>query len=635
MRTTFVPTAAAEVGGAPVRDILIVGGSISVLTILTLALVLSYRRGDARGLRQVEGVVERVLGIPGWAAIPSIAAIGSALLAFAGGFWDIGVHIDIGRDEGPLGTVAHYPFMFGLIGLFLSGVLAVGMTPTDRSASSAAGVDVPGFGRVSAAALLLAAGGSFALLGFPLDDLWHRLFGQDVTLWGPTHVMFFGGGLAGAFGATLLLVEGARAAGKEPFTGVGLWSRPLPLVAGILGGMLLFIGTHATDEFNWAVPQYRMIWQPILLVFFSTAGLVAARMLTARGGALLALAIYLPIQVLLATLIGGPLERTPPAYPLFIAEALLVEAVAFRASPRQALRVGIVAGALVGTVGFWAEYGWSHIAMPLPWQPGLLPEAIPAALLAGVSGGVLAAMLVHALRGTLGIVRRPLAVSVLAAACAVALAANAAVLDAPKGVTAAMQLSNVREVPDAAGGGPTTVADLAVRINRTDLTENPAWLYVLGWQGGGRFENRLVDRGDGWLRSTAPVPIGGTWKTFVRVHKGRTTLAVPVRMPADPELDFAGFPARETVTRDFARDTTFFQVERRDDAPRWAWTPASILVLSLNIFLMVLVAVAAVRIGKLGGANEDDDSSSATNNQPTPVAPVRWEAAAGAPAGSR
>ncbi|MGK2937650.1 MAG: hypothetical protein ACSLFR_07575 [Solirubrobacteraceae bacterium] len=108
-----------------------------------------------------------------------------------------------------------------------------------------------------------------------------------------------------------------------------------------------------------------------------------------------------------------------------------------------------------------------------------------------------------------------------------------------------------------------------------------------------------------------------------------------MRMPADPELDFAGFPARETVTRDFARDTTFFQVERRDDAPRWAWTPASILVLSLNIFLMVLVAVAAVRIGKLGGANEDDDSSSATNNQPTPVAPVRWEAAAGAPAGSR
>ena len=33
----------------------------------------------------------------------------------------------------------------------------------------------------------------FALAGFPLDDIWHRLFGQDVTLWGPTHLMLIGG----------------------------------------------------------------------------------------------------------------------------------------------------------------------------------------------------------------------------------------------------------------------------------------------------------------------------------------------------------------------------------------------------------------------------------------------------------
>ena len=35
--------------------------------------------------------------------------------------------------------------------------------------------------------------GAFALLGFPLDDMWHRIFGQDVTLWGPTHLMLIGG----------------------------------------------------------------------------------------------------------------------------------------------------------------------------------------------------------------------------------------------------------------------------------------------------------------------------------------------------------------------------------------------------------------------------------------------------------
>ena len=41
--------------------------------------------------------------------------------------------------------------------------------------------------------LLVAGAGFYALLGFPLDDIWHRLFGQDVTLWGPTHLMLITG----------------------------------------------------------------------------------------------------------------------------------------------------------------------------------------------------------------------------------------------------------------------------------------------------------------------------------------------------------------------------------------------------------------------------------------------------------
>ena len=48
-------------------------------------------------------------------------------------------------------------------------------------------------GRPRSGGVLICACGAFALLGFPLDDLWHRLFGQDVTLWGPTHLMLIGG----------------------------------------------------------------------------------------------------------------------------------------------------------------------------------------------------------------------------------------------------------------------------------------------------------------------------------------------------------------------------------------------------------------------------------------------------------
>ena len=35
--------------------------------------------------------------------------------------------------------------------------------------------------RVPSSAVLVTLCGTFALVGFPLDDTWHRLFGEDVT----------------------------------------------------------------------------------------------------------------------------------------------------------------------------------------------------------------------------------------------------------------------------------------------------------------------------------------------------------------------------------------------------------------------------------------------------------------------
>ena len=62
--------------------------------------------------------------------------------------------------------------------------------------------------------MLICACGAFSLIGFPLDDIWHRLFGQDVTLWGPTHLMLIGGAAMTLIGIAVLLVEGMRANGR-------------------------------------------------------------------------------------------------------------------------------------------------------------------------------------------------------------------------------------------------------------------------------------------------------------------------------------------------------------------------------------------------------------------------------------
>ena len=52
---------------------------------------------------------------------------------------------------------------------------------------------------------------------------------------------------------------------------------------------------------------------------------------------------------------------------------------------------------LIGTVGLAAEWGWSHVWMPLPWPSSLLPEARVVTVLAGVAGGLLGAFIGSAL----------------------------------------------------------------------------------------------------------------------------------------------------------------------------------------------------------------------------------------------
>ena len=50
-------------------------------------------------------------------------------------------------------------------------------------------------------------------------------------------------------------------------------------------------------------------------------------------------------------------------------------------------------GFAAGTLGFATEWGWTHVAMPLPWEPALLPEGIVVAAVAGTAGGLLGGLI--------------------------------------------------------------------------------------------------------------------------------------------------------------------------------------------------------------------------------------------------
>src|SRR5439155_18406598 len=104
--------------------------------------------------------------------------------------------------------------------------------------------------------LMLFACAAFALMGFPLDDVWHRLFGQDVTLWGPTHLMLFGGAALTLMGRATLLVEGMRARRARSETKT-LTPRATRIVmvqrTGLIGGLLIGLSTFQ-GEFDFGVP---------------------------------------------------------------------------------------------------------------------------------------------------------------------------------------------------------------------------------------------------------------------------------------------------------------------------------------------------------------------------------------------
>src|SRR5918999_783900 len=116
--------AAIEAIGATVGAVLVTG--------LLALLVVGHRSGRVRLLDRAARVFERQSGLPGWAALPSVLLGASLLTAVIGMYRDISLHIDNGRDDGPLANPAHYLILVGLYGSLLAGALSMALAGRER-----------------------------------------------------------------------------------------------------------------------------------------------------------------------------------------------------------------------------------------------------------------------------------------------------------------------------------------------------------------------------------------------------------------------------------------------------------------------------------------------------------------------
>ena len=100
---------------------------------------------------------------------------------------------------------------------------------------------------------------------------------------------------------------------------------------GLLAGSFLVALSTFQGEFDFSVPQFREVLHPVLIMLAAGIGLVTARVYLGRGGALLAVLGFVLIRGLIALMVGGVWGQTMPHFPLYIVEALLVEAAFARA----------------------------------------------------------------------------------------------------------------------------------------------------------------------------------------------------------------------------------------------------------------------------------------------------------------
>jgi hypothetical protein len=615
--------------GAPISDILWASAVATLLSGVVLWIASAHRAGRISWLTRAAAAAARVSGLPGWAALPALITGSSMGIAVFGFYWDVAKHIDTGRDPGPFGTPAHYPILVGLAGITLGGFLAILLGAEQDSPSA---VRLARDWSAPLGGVLIFLCGAFALIGFPLDDVWHTLFGQDVTLWGPTHVLMVGGASLSTLGLWVLVIEGTRARRREEETSRGVALPPAVAARAArllthwqeaaMGGAFLIGLSTLQGEFDYGVPQFQLVYQPILIALATGIGLVAARVRLGRGGALVACGFYLAVYGLLSLVIRQVIGESLLHFPLYLPEALLVELAAWRLGrgvrAPSPVMLGAVSGALIGTIGLAGEWAWSHVWMPLPWPSSVLPEAAILGLLAALAGGLLGGFIGQSLdrqrTDNLSAASRPSRgwLAGLAGAAAVACIAYPMPMNTGSPISASAQLTTV-------DGGAHRTVNASFQLSPANAAANAQWVTVTAWQGGGLVVDRLRRTGAGAYATTEPIPVYGKWKTMLRIANGRALDAIPIYLPNDPAIPAREVAATDRFTRVFVRDKKILQREAVG-GDMWLAIPAYLLLL-----MIVAVWMAALTWGlhRLGSRHQQSEPGQRTR-------PLRTGAIAGA-----
>ena len=213
--------------------------------------------------------------------------------------WDIQWHVLIGRDSFWIP-----PHLITYAGVSAAVLLSFGMLFWETWRGTG---DVRVLGLRGSRGFQLAAWGmAVTIVAAPIDDLWHRLFGIDVTLWSPPHLMGILGAVINAWACLTIASEVYPAGGRAR------------LAAMVLSGAVLYGSLHLVVD-----PSFRIAYLYGGVRFYTFAVIAA---------------FLLPLALVPTTRLSG--NRCTPALVLVVV-------------------------ALVGTAGLWIARAGFDVMQPV------------------------------------------------------------------------------------------------------------------------------------------------------------------------------------------------------------------------------------------------------------------------------
>jgi hypothetical protein len=315
-----------------------------------------------------------------WAlGVLPILALGS-VAGLLGVYWDIAWHIDKGRDSF-FSPPHNFIYAFMLVVLTMSLYTLV----RDRRAT-------PfhlrfGNTRFHPGMLIVAVGAMLVLFFAPADDLWHRVFGPDATLWGPMHLIGLLGFTMATFGG-LLSSWLERSLTPNP-SRQRLFSFSTFFFAVILlGWTMLYLA-----EYEYGIQVFPMFWHSLLLLGLPTFTLVLiAKLAPVPWAATLTALAFSGLRLLFAGYLAVTAQfdlagQSKPMIPLLILIGVAVDLLVRRKTPLW----------LVGVVAALLSFLSNYIQHQINWYSTSLFIGVPLGVLLSVVLAYLASAVAEAL----------------------------------------------------------------------------------------------------------------------------------------------------------------------------------------------------------------------------------------------